>query len=231
VLPHCTGDGHSANKISTYPPLAPVHQVGYANVSAAIQRIVPTFRDATQVVFAGYSAGGIGVTFNYHQFATAFESVGQPPPILINDAGPTLRQPFLSQHAQDVLREGWGLDENIAYCPACQSEGFHAIFRTLAELHPGLRSSLICADADVVVFGLYALLNGGTSSLEDGLHDLSDWIASYQGEVAPSVQHELYYPGDRHGATVVAPLADTPGLTEFLTEQLDGSASWADVQR
>ncbi len=80
----------------------------------------------------------------------------------------------------------------------------------------------------MVVFGLYALLNGGTSSLEDGLHDLSDWIASYQGEVAPSVQRELYYPGDRHGATVVAPLADTPGLTEFLTEQLDGSASWAE---
>ena len=24
VLPHCTGDGHAANRVSTYPPLAPI---------------------------------------------------------------------------------------------------------------------------------------------------------------------------------------------------------------
>jgi hypothetical protein len=84
VLPHCTGDGHAANRVSTYPPLAPVMQVGYANVTAALRRIVPTFRDASRVVFAGFSAGGIGVGVNYHQFASAFESAGLPPPLLIN---------------------------------------------------------------------------------------------------------------------------------------------------
>ena len=34
-------------------------------LNKSIQRIVPTFRDAPRVVFAGYSAGGIGVTFEH----------------------------------------------------------------------------------------------------------------------------------------------------------------------
>lgn len=228
VLPHCTGDGHSANKVSTYPPLAPIQQVGYANVTAAIRRIVPTFRDSSQVVFAGFSAGGIGVSVNYHQFASAFESIGQRPPVLINDAGPTLRQPYLSQSAQDALVAGWGLDDTVGpWCPECITEGLHMGQQRLAELHPGMRSSLICSTSDVVVFGLYAILNAGTSSLEDGLFDLSDWIASYQDEVAPSRQREFLYGGDRHGAMVVAPLASTPGLAEFLEQQLDDDGAWS----
>lgn len=231
VLPHCTGDGHAANRVSTYPPLAPIQQVGYANVTAALRRIVPTFRDASRVVFAGFSAGGIGVSVNYHQFADAFASVGQPPPVLINDAGPTLREPYLSRSAQDKLIAGWGLDATVGpWCPECLTGGLHLGQRRLAELHPGMRSSVVCATSDVVVFGLYALLNGGTSSLQDGLFDLSDWIASYQDDVGPSRQRELFYDGDRHGATVVAPLAATPGLAEFLRAQLDDDPAWASVR-
>jgi hypothetical protein len=231
VLPHCTGDGHSSDKVSTYPPLAPVQQVGYANVTAALRRIVPTFRDATRVTFAGFSAGGIGVGANYHQFASAFESVGQPPPVLINDAGPTLREPYLTRRAQDTLIAGWGLDETIgSWCPECLTGGLHLGQRRLAELHPGMRSSVVCSTSDFVVFGLYALLNGDTSSLEDGLFDLSDWIASYQDDVAPTRQRDFFYSGDRHGAMVVAPLSSTPGLAEFLREQLDDDPAWSSVR-
>jgi hypothetical protein len=230
VLPHCTGDGHAADKLSVHPPLAPILQVGYANVTAAIQRIVPTFRDASRVVFAGFSAGGIGVGANYHQFATAFESVGQPPPILINDAGPTLRPPYLSQRAQEVLRAAWDLDETVdSWCPTCATEGLHTGTRTLAELHPGLRSSIICATSDVVVFGLYALLNGDTISLEEGLLDLSDWVASYQDEVAPSRHRDFLYGGDRHGAMIIGPLSATPGLAAFLGQQVRGDPAWSNV--
>lgn len=230
VLPHCTGDGHSSDQVSIYPGLEPIHQLGYANLTAALQRIVPTFRDASRVVFAGFSAGGIGVTSNYHQFADAFATVGQPPPILINDAGPTLREPYLSQVAQQKLLEGWGLDRTVGpWCPDCATEGMHAIHRTLAELHPGMRGSIVCAEDDVVVFGLYALLNGGTVDLSEGLRDLSQWMASYQDEVAPSRQRTFLYPGDRHGAMVVAPLDATPGLADFLRAQLDDDPAWSNV--
>lgn len=231
VLPHCTGDGHAANRVSTHPPLAPIEQVGYANVTAALRRIVPTFRDASRVTFAGFSAGGIGVSVNYHQFASAFEAEGLPPPLLINDAGPTLREPYLSRAAEEKLIAGWGLDETIGpWCPECLSGGLHLGQRRLAELHPGLRSSVVCATSDVVVFGLYALLNGGTSNLGDGLLDLSDWIASYQDEIGPSRQREFLYGGDRHGALVVAPLAATPGLAEFLRAQLDDDPAWSSMR-
>jgi hypothetical protein len=136
----------------------------------------------------------------------------------------------LSTKAQGTIRAGWGLDETVdPWCPACVTEGLHAGHRALAELHPGLRSSIVCASSDVVVFGLYALLNGGTSSLEDGLLDLSAWIASYQDEVSPSRQREFLYAGDRHGAMVIAPLSATPGLAEFLAAQLNDDPAWATV--
>jgi len=231
VLPHCTGDFHSGNTVATYPPLDPVHHVGYANVAAAIQRIVPTFHDAQRIVLAGYSAGGVGVTTNYHQFATAFASIGKPPPILIDDAGPTLRQPYLSQHAQDAIRASWHLDETVgAWCPACGTEGLHAVHHTLAQLHPGMRSSVVCAYSDAVVTALYTLLNGGSVQLKAGLLDFADWTDSYQDSVAPSAEREFYYAGGRHGATVIAPLSDTPGLAAFLSAQLDGSSTWTTVR-
>ena len=115
------------------------------------------------------------------------------------------------------------------WCPTCATEGLHTGARALAELHPGLRSSIICATSDVVVFGLYALLNGDTSSLEDGLLDLTGWVASYQNDVAPSRQRHFLYEGDRHGAMVVAPLSATPGLASFLDEQLRGDPAWSTV--
>ena len=81
---------------------------------------------------------------------------------------------------------------------------------------------------------LYALLNGMAfdgSRMEAGLRDLSEWTASFQESVAPSTQREFLYPGARHGALVVAPLGATPGLTEFLTAQLDESPTWVTVQQ
>src|SRR5438552_560155 len=53
VFPHCGVDGHTADKDSTYPPLPTVHQHGYANVTTALGRIVPTFLDASRIVVAG----------------------------------------------------------------------------------------------------------------------------------------------------------------------------------
>jgi hypothetical protein len=71
VFPHCGVDGHTADKESTYPSTPTVQQRGYANVGFALRRIVPTFLDATRIVVAGFSAGGIGAGANYHQGAVA----------------------------------------------------------------------------------------------------------------------------------------------------------------
>jgi hypothetical protein len=233
VIPYCTGDGHIGNKVGDYGALGVVHHVGYANVTAAIQRIVPTFLDAPQIVVSGFSAGGIGASGNYHQIASAFESVGRGPVVLINDAGPIMRAPFLSDAAQTKLRLAWGLDQAIdTSCPACATDGFHSVERLNAEMHPGLRGSLICAYDDSVVRLLYGALGsaieGGVEA--QGLADLADWKASFASAVEPTALREFYYFGDRHGAIEIFPLADTPGLAEFLTAQLDGSANWTSVR-
>lgn len=233
VFPHCGVDGHTADKVSTYPPMVPVHQHGYANVTIALQNIVPTFLDAGRIVVAGFSAGGIGAGANYHQIATAFEAVGKPPPYLIDDAGPVLRPPWAGPLAQSSLRAGWGLDQTLEpWCPKCEAEGYHSVTETLAELHPGLRFSLISSYADSVASALYGLLNGNFNgaSFEEGLRDLSAWTATYEDAHAPSVARHFYYPGARHGALVVAPLSASPGLVEFLDAQFGNDPAWATVQ-
>jgi len=235
VFPHCGIDGHTADKESSYPPMAPVQQRGYANVTHALRRIVPTFLDATRIVVAGFSAGGIGAGTNYHQIATFFEAYDKSVPFLINDAGPVLRPPFLTPMGKDALRTGWGLDRTIeTWCPDCGTEGYHPVYETLARLHPGLRASVICAYADGIATPLYGLLNGDLSfsgaRFEEGLRDLSAWVAGYQGSVAPSRQQQFFYPGTRHGALAIAPLSATPGLVEFLNGQLGESENWVSVE-
>jgi hypothetical protein len=234
VFPHCGVDGHTADKESIYPPLAPVQQRGYGNVRAALPRIVGTFVDATRIVVAGFSAGGIGAGANYHQIAEAFAAVGQPPPFLIDDGGPVLRPPYAGPNAQSALRAGWGLDQTLEpWCPKCATDGYHAVMETIAELHPGVRTSVVCSYQDNTATPLYGLLNGEGftgARLEEGLRDLAAWSAGRQDAIAPSAERMFYYPGDRHGALVVGPLSMTPGLTPFLEAQLNGDPGWATVQ-
>lgn len=232
VLPHCTGDHHTGHRIATYGRNT-FHHVGYTNITRMLERVVPTFTDAGRVVLAGFSAGGVGISASYHQIASAFESVGQPPPYLIVDAGPFMRPPFLRDTAQQTLRESWGLDETIGtFCPTCFEEGFHEIYRVNAELHPGLRASLVCTYEDSVVRLLYGVLNGEgftASAMTEGLHDVADWADTFASSVEPSRFEVFYYGGERHGALNVAALSATPGLAGFLSAQLAAGA-WDSVR-
>lgn len=231
VVPHCTGDHHTGNRVATYGEVT-YHHVGYTNITRVLERVVPTFKDATRVVLAGFSAGGVGITANYHQLATAFESVGQPAPFLIVDAGPFMKPPFLKTSAQNMLRESWGIDDTIgAFCSSCISDGFHELYRVNALRYPGLRSSLVCAYEDNVVELLYRVLNGGfnAAQMRQGLDDFADWSESMKGELAPSAHRVFFYEGDRHGALNVDALSATPGLAAFLSAQL-GAGDWDSVR-
>ena len=234
VLPHCTLDGHSADKTSTYPPLPTYHQRGYRNATVALERVAATFPGASRVVVAGFSAGAIGATANYHKIATTFEALGQPPPLLVADSGPLLPMPHLSSVAIREISAGWGLDDTIGpWCPACATEGPNAVYRTIAELHPGMRGSVISSYADSVTTNLYRLLTYNinlldTRLLERGLRDFAARTAAEEAAVAPSRLRQLYFPGDRHGALVL-PLSSTPGLQPFLEAQLAGDPGWSSV--
>lgn len=231
VVPHCTGDHHTGDREATYGQET-YHHVGYTNLTRVAERLVATFKDATRVTLSGFSAGGVGITANYHQLASAFESVGQPSPYLVIDSGPFLRPQYLEPQAQATLRENWGLDRTVgAFCPSCLSDGFHELYRINAQLHPGLRSSLVCTLEDDVVRLLYDVLNETRydgERLRQGLLDLADWHQTTSDDLAPSLHRVFLYEGTRHGALNVAALADTPGLSAFLEGQL-GEGDWENV--
>lgn len=235
-FPHCTGDGHTADKVTMYPGMAPIQQVGYGNVQEALRIVAPTFETVERVTVAGFSAGGIGSLANYHQIAWLFECLGHPPPLLIDDAGPVLRKPYLSDIGQASLTAGWGLDETFAdLCPECGTEGYHLALQRIRELHPGARTALVSAYGDGVVRQLYSLLAldptmaNDANVLRNGLLDYSAWTSGLPAP-DPSTRHrEFYYWGDRHGALVVAPLSATPGLAQFLQAQLDDAPEWGSV--
>jgi hypothetical protein len=235
-FPHCTGDGHTANKISMYPLLGSLHQVGYRNVQRAMNVLGPTFEHVERVTVAGFSAGGIGSLANYHQIAWLFECLGHPPPLLVNDSGPVIRPPFLSAFAQTKLQEGWGLDDTFAdLCPECATEGYHRALERIRELHPGVRSSLVNAYSDSIVRQLYAALTfdltfvNDPNALRNGLLDFASWTAGLPAPTPGTRHREFYYWGERHGALVVAPLSATPGLAQFLQAQLDDAPTWSNV--
>ncbi|MBX3182254.1 MAG: hypothetical protein KIT72_09630 [Polyangiaceae bacterium] len=234
VVPHCTGDHHTGNQVSTYGA-KDYHHVGYTNMTRVLERAVPTFQGASRVVLSGFSAGGVGITANYHQLATAFESVGQSPPYLVIDSGPFMRPDYLSPAAREKLRESWGLDGTVgSFCPTCFTEGFHDLYRRNAELHPGLRSSLLCNTRDSVVVTLYTVLNLGSTSfsaakMEEGMNDLADYQASIAAEFAPGAHRVFYVDGTEHGLLNIKPISGSPGLSEFLTAQL-GTGDWQSVR-
>lgn len=234
VVPHCTGDFHLADTLVEHPRLGTIHQRGRANLMRVIQRTVPTFPDATRITLAGFSAGGVGVTGNYHLFATAFATTDAPLPFLINDSGPLLRAPYLDSAGQERIALQWKLDETLfPWCPRCQTEGLHTAFATLHELYPELRSSLICTYDDSVVKALYTLIASfrvpSTAFLRDGLVDYASWSETSEGPTGPGAHRQFAYEGTRHGALVVAPLDATPGLLPFLNAQLEGGDDFESV--
>lgn len=229
VIPYCTGDLHLGNAVAGYG----VHHVGYANVAAALTRIVPTFRHAPRVVVAGFSAGGVGAAASFHPIAAAFERVGRRELFLLDDAGPVLRPPYLSALASNTIRAAWGLAGTIEpWCPECVSAGYHAAYATSLGLHPGTRASVVCAYADSTVRVLYAALLSPVENgrLETGLEDFASALDASAATYAPSEQRTFFYEGSRHGATETVPLSATPGLADFLRTQLDGDPAWASVR-
>lgn len=234
VVPHCTGDFHLADSLVEHPRLGTIHQRGRSNLMRVIRRAVPAFEDATRITFAGFSAGGVGVTGNYHLFATAFATTGAPLPFLINDAGPLMRAPYLNAAGQQRIAEQWKLAETLfTWCPRCQTEGLHTAFATLHALYPGLRSSLICTYDDVTVKALYTLIASfripSADFLRDGLVDYASWSETSEGPQGPGAHRQFAYEGTRHGALVVAPLDATPGLLPFLNAQLGGGDDFQSV--
>jgi len=113
-VPYCTGDVHAG---STTEGFGGRTQVGYDNVGEYLERLVPTFADASHVLLTGSSAGGFGAAYNYDRVAQAF---GCTPVTLLDDSGPPMADEYMKPCLQQWWRETWGIDETLPPdCTAC----------------------------------------------------------------------------------------------------------------
>jgi hypothetical protein len=146
-VPYCTGDRHwGANPDADVPDVGPQKFVGYSNLKSFLNRIVPTFRDATDVLLTGLSAGGFGALGASTLVQRAFPDVKVR---TVSDSGPLVTAPVYAPCWQERHRTLWKLDETIlADCgQACTGKrefaGDYAAFlaRTFADRPTGLIAS------------------------------------------------------------------------------------------
>jgi hypothetical protein len=190
-VPYCTGDVHIGNRPNASVPRMSGRQqfVGYRNMELYLARIVPTFPDATQVLLTGSSAGGFGAAGNYAQTQEAF---GDVPVTLLDDSGPPMDAPWLSECLLEQWVDLYGLEDTIlADCgEACpQRDRFLVDYmRSLAERWPDRPRALFSYTADSVIrmffsFGFDDCGNDLPSTypeedFRDGLDDLRAFVDS-----------------------------------------------------
>ncbi len=111
-VPYCTGDTHGGTKADgTVDGVAGTQQfVGYLNMQAFLQRIVPTFPDATDVLVTGVSAGGFGAAVTFILVQRAFPNVKVR---MIDDSGPPMSAAVIPECLQHKWRVTWGYDQSI----------------------------------------------------------------------------------------------------------------------
>lgn len=158
-VPYCTGDTHAGDNAGfNVPGVGPQQFVGYANMKKFLDRVVPTFQDATDVLLTGVSAGGFGAAQNAVLVQRAFSRVKVK---AIDDSGPPLSKLAIPECLQDIWRKSWGLDKTfLADCGAsCPNPKDYAqdygLF--LAKTFSDRSSGLIEAAQDGIISGFFGI--------------------------------------------------------------------------
>ncbi|MCY1009510.1 pectin acetylesterase-family hydrolase [Nannocystis pusilla] len=217
-VPYCTGDVHAGNRTDVEVPGVEGVQkfVGYRNVTAYLDRIVPTFEAAPNVLVTGVSAGGFGAGIHYDRIARAFPDARVT---LLDDSGPPLANDVLAPCLQQQWNDLWGLEDALpADCDDCfpsAGGGLVNLARYLGEKHPKQHLGLVSSTQDVTIrffFGygedecMPKTINVPAGEFEAGLVDLRD---HYVAE--PAGVWSTYFVGGSgdHVWTVGTPFSNT----------------------
>lgn len=145
-VPYCTGDVFAGDNPDGYNGF---QHFGYPNMGRYLDRLVPTFRDAEQVVLSGSSAGGVGAAFNFDRTQQAF---GDVPVTLLDDSGIVLGDDYMKPCEQARWRDEWNLDQSLP--PDCEDctlpdgGGLVNLARFLAGKYPHRRMGMIASLQD-----------------------------------------------------------------------------------
>ncbi|HVK65060.1 MAG TPA: pectin acetylesterase-family hydrolase [Polyangium sp.] len=159
-VPYCTGDVHAGNAPGADVPggLSPKNQqfVGYANIGHYLKRIIPTFKNVTEVLLTGVSAGGFGAFYNYDRVAQAF----CPTPVaLIDDSGPPMGDTYMAPCLQKRWRDLFNFADTIpADCVECSlpnGGGLANAWKLLGQKYPEASLGLISSDKDNTISQFY----------------------------------------------------------------------------
>ncbi|WP_422888168.1 pectin acetylesterase-family hydrolase [Nannocystis pusilla] len=202
-VPYCTGDVHAGDRenVGIDGVLGAQQFVGYRNVAAYLERVVPTFQDAGHVLVTGSSAGGFGAALNYDRIAEAFPGSAVT---LLDDSGPPMSDQYMPVCMQQLWRDLFNFDATLpADCADCFGEdggGISNLATYLGEKWSDQRLALFSSERDGVIrtfFG-YGLedCSGGSytgEAFEAGLYELRDEILG-EGPVWGS----YFVPGTAH---------------------------------
>ena len=229
-VPYCTGDIHAGNNVFTYPS-GTGHHVGFANMTAYLERLVPTFPTADRVILAGSSAGGFGAAFNWWQTQKAFGKVRVD---LIDDSG-TPMPPDVEALASGFgfaaggvgeapLRTQWGLAKTFPPgCTGCSTR-LDALLPFYATAFPGQRATLLTYISDSTLPTFFGI---STAQFTQGLNEeiATAFPASNQDFQYFSVQASGHVLWSHPSLTVTA--TSTVTLQQFVTQMVTDDTAWA----
>lgn len=231
-VPYCSGDVHAGLNDAG---LGGRTMVGYRNIGEYLERLVPTFRDADQVVLAGSSAGGFGAAFNYDRVARAF---GSRPTFLLDDSGPPMSDTYLTPCLQQEVRDVWKLDDTLpAGCTACRGAdggGLVNLATYLGETYPQVRQGLISSNRDGVIRTFYGFgypTCASTQPMPEATFAMG--ISELTTIVAPYPSFSAYVLDSSAHVWLLDPVGGTTSggvkLSDWLRALLDGGAGWHTV--
>ncbi|MDJ0765551.1 MAG: pectin acetylesterase-family hydrolase [Myxococcota bacterium] len=231
-VPYCTGDVHTGSAENVDLPGVGVQQyVGADNFKLFLNRIVPTFPNVKKVVITGISAGGFGAAFNT---VSVFSAFGDDVQIInIDDSGPPMRDPYFPACLQELVRDLWGMNENIPLdCTACFEEGgIHALLAYAANMTENGSFGLMSAHEDAVMRQFWAF---GNNDCDPGMfpsYDGEKYLAGLEDFLSYMQQIDFggvyYYSGTAHTKLISGDMyrkeVNGVRLVDWISDVIDGN--------
>lgn len=231
-VPYCTGDVHAGSNPNAMVAGTPQMFVGYDNMKAYLNRIVPTFPNATKILLTGSSAGGFGAASTSHLVQRTF---GDVEVVTLDDAGPAMRGEYLAPCLQEAWRDTWGLDETFLgacgdNCPD-KTDFLVDYVKWVSAEYPTRRSALLSTTSDQVIRTFFGLGENNCASFtpmspqkfEQGLNAFAD-------EMQSNTQFGIFYaPGSAHtflgGNSFYDTEVNNVRMVDFVSDLIDGSTS------
>ena len=193
--------------------------------SSVLNRIVPTFPNASRVVLAGASSGGYGAVFNWGQTQAMFGTVRVD---VIDDSGPILPAAAVTAAAGNdifnpTVRANWNTAAALpSGCSGCSTD-MAALYGFYAGLFPTHRLALLNHSADATISALYSITGGHfTTALNSLITAQFTAPANLKSYVAAGNSHTFLF-----NVPPATPAGDA--LKTFLTKMLDDDPTWTNV--